>query len=148
MGFLRRPFTVHDAWKDSMPDAFNGLTVLVVEDDWLVRENVAGWFQEQGWNVADAAKGANAIGFLRETKTVHLLFTDIGLADAVTGWDVAEAGRMSHPNLAVIYASGGHEYPLRRMSGSIFLPKPVLPRDIMQACSRLGLPGNTVGRLA
>ena len=123
-----------------MNTPFNGLSVLVVEDDWLVRENVAGWFREQGWNVFDAAQGARAVEMLQETKTVHLLFTDISLADAVTGWDVAEAGRMRHPDLAVIYASGGPEDRARLVPGSIFLPKPVLPRDIMVACGRLHLP--------
>jgi CheY-like chemotaxis protein len=122
-----------------MKTPFNGLTVLVVEDDWLVRENVAGWFREQGWSVFDTAQGASAVKLLQETKTVHLLFTDISLADAVTGWDIAEAGREGHPHLAVIYASGGPEDRVRRVSGSIFLPKPVLPRDILGACSRLHL---------
>jgi len=120
-----------------MTDAFNGLTVLVVEDDWLLRENIVDWFRERGWSVLDAARGARAVELLRATKSVDLLFTDIALAEAVTGWDVADAGRMSHPNLAVIYASGGPEDGARRVSGSIFLPKPVLPRDIMLACSRL-----------
>jgi hypothetical protein len=74
---------------------------------------------------------------LREVDRIDLLFTDINLADTVTGWDDADAGRVPHPDLAVIYASGGPEDPARLVPGSSFPPKPVFPEDIMVACSRL-----------
>ena len=61
----------------------------------------------RGWIVLEIAIGAGALQLIREADRVHLLFTDINLADAITGWDVADAGRVSHPDLAVIYASGG-----------------------------------------
>ena len=44
----------------------------------------------------EAATGAGALT-LKEANTIHLLVTDIQLADAVTGWDVAEAFRASDP---------------------------------------------------
>ena len=74
---------------------------------------------------------------VREAGRVHLLFTDINLADAITGWDVAEAGRVSHPDLAVIYASGGPKDHARLVPRSVFLSKPVSPDDIMSAWARL-----------
>src|ERR1700729_2093698 len=80
---------------------------------------------------------AGALRLIREADRLRLLFTDINLADAVTGWDVAEAGLVSHPDLAVIYASGGPRDPARLVPGGIFLSKPVSPDDIMLACSRL-----------
>jgi CheY-like chemotaxis protein len=119
-----------------MTNPFNGLTVLVVEDDGLVREDIAGWFRQQGWIVLETAIGAGALQFIREASRLHLLITDLDLADAVTGWDVAEAGRVSHPDLAVIYASGGPKDHARLMPGSILLSKPVFPED-HGSCSRL-----------
>jgi CheY-like chemotaxis protein len=92
---------------------------------------------EQGWCVLETAIGAGALLMLREVNRVDLLFTDINLADTVTGWDVAEARRVAHPDPAVIYASGAPEDHARLVPGSIFLPKPVFPKDIMVACSRL-----------
>jgi CheY-like chemotaxis protein len=120
-----------------MTNPFDGLTALVVEDDGLVREDIAAWFRQQGWSVVETAIGAGALQLIREAGSLHLLFTDINLADAVTGWDVAEAGRVLHPDLAVIYASGGRKDHARLVPGSIFLSKPVSPDDIMLACSRL-----------
>lgn len=32
----------------------NGLTALTVEDDWLLREDIAGGFREEGWVVLEA----------------------------------------------------------------------------------------------
>jgi CheY-like chemotaxis protein len=120
-----------------MTNPFDGLTALVVEDDGLVREDVAAWFRQQGWSVFETAIGAGALQLIREASRLHLLFTDINLADAITGWDVAEAGRVSHPDLAVIYASGGPKDHARLVPRSVFLSKPVSPDDIMSAWARL-----------
>ena len=120
-----------------MTNPFDGLTALVVEDDGLVREDIAEFFRRQGWSVFETTIGAGALQMMREANRVHLLFTDINLADAITGWDVAEAGRVSHPDLAVIYASGGRKDHARLVPGSIFLSKPVSPDDIMSAWARL-----------
>ena len=74
-------------------NSFKGRTVLVVEDDWLLREDLVGDLRREGWTVLEAATGAGAIAALREADAIDLLITDIRLADAVTGWDVAEAFR-------------------------------------------------------
>jgi CheY-like chemotaxis protein len=34
---------------------FNGLTVLVIEDDWFVREDIASGLRHEGWTVLEAA---------------------------------------------------------------------------------------------
>jgi CheY-like chemotaxis protein len=82
--------------------AVNALTVLVVEDDGLVREDIVLGLQQEGWIVLQAATGAGALKALQETNTVDLLITDIRLADALAGWDIAEAFRASSPIGAVI----------------------------------------------
>jgi CheY-like chemotaxis protein len=116
---------------------FNGLTVLVVEDDWLVREDMVLGLQQEGWIVLEADTGVGALKLLRETNTIDLLVTDIRLADAMTGWDVAEAVRASRPKIPVIYTSGNPDNNARRVPESIFLNKPVTTRDLILACHRL-----------
>jgi CheY-like chemotaxis protein len=120
-----------------MKASFKGLTALVVEDDWMVREVVVNDLQEMGWTVLEAAAGAGALTVLREAETVDLLMTDIQLADAVTGWDVAEAFRMSDPKIPVIYASGNPSNSSRRVGGSVFLTKPVEISELTLACRSL-----------
>ena len=112
----------------------DGRTVLVVEDDWLVRADMVLGLQQEGWTVLEAATGAGALKVLRENDTVDLLITDIGLADAMTGWDVAEAFRASRPMAPVIYASGGPNNDERQVPGSVFLSKPVVISRLLEAC--------------
>jgi CheY-like chemotaxis protein len=120
-----------------MKTSFKGLTALVVEDDWLLRETIVDALQEIGWTVLEAASGASALTVLREVKTVDLLVTDIQLADAVTGWDIAEAFRVSDPTLPVIYASGNPANNGRRVAESVFLSKPLENRELALACRQL-----------
>ena len=115
----------------------NGLTVLVVEDDWLVRADIVLSLREDGWVVREASTGDGALKMLRESNTLDLLITDIGLADAVTGWDVAEAFRSSRPMTPVIYASGGPNDNARQVPGSVFLSKPVVIPRLLEACRHL-----------
>ena len=116
---------------------FAGRTVLVVEDDWFVREDIANWFRQEGWMVLEAAMGAKALELVREAQTIDVVITDIGLADAMTGWDVAEAVRIISPEVPVIYASGEPDNDGRRVSESVFMSKPLTAHDLLLACSRL-----------
>jgi CheY-like chemotaxis protein len=77
---------------------------MVVEDDWFIREDIAHELRKEGWTVLEAAEGCATLELLRESETIDLVITDIGLAGAMTGWDVAEAVRVSHPKVPVIYA--------------------------------------------
>ena len=116
---------------------FDGLTVLVVEDDWFVREDMVLGLQQEGWIVLEADTGVGALKLLQETATIDLLVTDIRLADDMTGWDVAEAVRASRPKIAVIYTSGNPDDSGRRVPESVFLNKPVTPRELILTCHRL-----------
>ena len=113
------------------------VTVLVVEDDWLIREDIVTDLRQEGWAVLEAATGVGALQALREAEKVDLLITDIGLADALTGWDVAEAFRTSHPEVPVIYASGNPANDHRRVAGSFFLSKPVAISELTATCRKL-----------
>jgi len=116
---------------------FNGGIALVVEDDWFVREDIADQFRQEGWMVLEAATGAKALELLRYGQSIDILVTDIKLADAMTGWDVAEAVRMMYPEVPVIYASGGPDNDGRRVLDSVSLSKPMTAHDVLLACSKL-----------
>lgn len=125
-----------------MKHSFKGLTALVVEDEWLLREDIVSNLQRDGWTVFEAATGAGALVTLREANSIDLLITDIKLADALTGWDVAEAFRKSNPQSPVIYASGNPVNNLRRVEESWFLNKPTSASEIIAAYRDLVSDGN------
>jgi two-component system, OmpR family, response regulator len=120
-----------------MSASVKGLTVLVVEDDWLLRQQIVSELQDAEWTVLEAATGRAALAVLQAREKVDLLVTDIQLADAITGWSVAEAFRASNANLPVIYASGHPSNDSRRVPGSTFLSKPVETSRLLHACGDL-----------
>ena len=73
----------------------------------------------------------------KDAEKVDLLITDIGLADALSGWDVAEAFRASLPKLPVIYASQILPSDHRRVAESVFLSKPVAAWQLTATCHKL-----------
>jgi CheY-like chemotaxis protein len=114
-----------------------GLVVLVVEDDFLIREDVAGYLGERGYVVLQAESGESALVQCASEVRVDILFTDINLGGPLTGWDVAEAFRVAHPRLGVIYTSGIAQGRERCVADSLFFDKPCRPGDIINACRQL-----------
>lgn len=80
-------------------------TVLVVEDEGLVRMAAVDMIETLGFCVIEAADGAQAMEALESEGRIDILFTDVGLPD-IKGSDLAEAALKCRPGLKVVYASG------------------------------------------
>ncbi len=83
-------------------------TILVVEDDFLLRTDVAGEFRHQGFTVLEAENTDRARALLK-SEAIDLLFTDIQLPGATDGMDglgLAKLARAMHPEMKIIIASG------------------------------------------
>ena len=113
------------------------LVVLVVEDEFLIRDNIVGHFREAGCLVLEAQSGEQALALLRQDRVIDVVFTDIRLSGELTGWDVGAACRAMWSDVAVIYASGHSVEPERCVSGSMFFDKPYRPERVLEACQSL-----------
>jgi DNA-binding response OmpR family regulator len=117
------------------------VTGLVVEDEWLLRLELAQELAMAGWQVREAATGEEALKLLDQIKAedspIDFLITDIRLGGPVNGWDVAEACRNIWPGLPVIYVSANPIVEKRRVENSAFLSKPVEVERLIAACRRL-----------
>ncbi|MDB5983016.1 MAG: response regulator [Pseudomonas sp.] len=81
-------------------------TILVVEDDNIVRMLIVDVLEELDYTVLAAADGEQALGHLRNTtQVIDLLMTDNGLPDT-TGIELARNARVLRPDLPVLFASG------------------------------------------
>ncbi len=81
-------------------------TVLVVEDNDMVREMTVEVLQEQGYNVLFAENGEQCMQLLRKhTGPLHLVLCDIIMPD-INGKDLFEQVKNSFPAAKVIYMSG------------------------------------------
>ena len=83
-----------------------GETVLVVDDDEMVRTLTVETLQELGYTVLEAADGLAATDILRSTRRIDLLVTDVGLPGGMNGRQVADAARMARPALQVLFITG------------------------------------------
>jgi CheY-like chemotaxis protein len=112
-----------------------------VEDEWLVRMDIADTLAEDGWLVEEFGSADAALAFLTCGKSVELLITDIRLPGALTGWDVAESYRKVFPMIGVLYCTGNPLMEKRQVPGSLFLSKPTSIENLRRACKTvLALP--------
>ena len=82
------------------------LTILVVEDEPLLRLMIVDFLRSSGCGVVGAASGEAAVEVLQLRDGIDVVFTDIQLAGTLDGWDVGETSRATHPTIPVIYTSG------------------------------------------
>jgi len=86
--------------------ANQGETVLVIDDEPLVRMLVNDVLREAGYIVIEATDGPSALKMLRSAVRIDLLITDIGLPGGMDGGQVAEAARELRPALKVLFITG------------------------------------------
>ena len=83
----------------------DGETILVAEDDGLLREYVSELLRELGYSVLSAPSAKAALGILAQSHRVDLLLTDI-VMPGQNGRDLVKAARQVCPDLRVIYMTG------------------------------------------
>ena len=118
-------------------NAAGDVVVLVVEDENLVRFDVASYLEDAGFVVIEASTGEVAISLCNSGAAIDMIVTDINLGGAVSGWDVAECFRTALPNMPVLYTSAQTIDRSRCVFGSAALAKPYRNGDILKECQRL-----------
>ncbi len=82
-------------------------TVLLVEDEEMVRNLAARVLREQGYTVLEAANGTEAMNVVHNSqeKEIHLLLTDVVMPQ-MGGRELAEKLRAIRPNIKILFTSG------------------------------------------
>ena len=106
--------------------------VLIVEDEFLIRVTLAEMFIDEGFEALEAADGDEALVLL-EANPVDLVLTDVNMPGALDGWSLADAARARHPNLPIVFISGGAQPPPGRPPSphDAFVNKPYIPSDLV-----------------
>ncbi len=118
-------------------------TILVVEDEPILREMTREILEACGYKILEASNGREALEVWNErTCEVDLLLTDMVMPEGMSGVDLAERLLSNHPNLHVIFTSG---YTANEISPEIlsrtrarFLQKPYSHADLAK-CVRNSL---------
>ena len=111
--------------------------VLVVEDEWLLRDCISAHLRAARWRVLEARTGAAALAHLQARRPIDVLFTDIQLAGPINGWQVGASFREALPQIPVIYTSGEASRSDLAVPESLFVAKPYDPDVIVGACRSL-----------
>jgi CheY-like chemotaxis protein len=113
-------------------------TVLLVEDESLVRELVCSLLETRGYKILQAESGARALELWKQTtEKIDLVLTDLVMPDRMNGRELAEALWGEQPKLKVIFTSGysadvvGKDFVLR--TGLNYLQKPYHPHKLLKA---------------
>jgi nitrogen-specific signal transduction histidine kinase/ActR/RegA family two-component response regulator len=85
--------------------AATGETVLVVEDEPVVRGVILEMLGEQGYRTLEAIDGPSGLRILRTGERIDLLVTDVGLP-GMNGRQLADQARETRPDLKVLFITG------------------------------------------
>jgi PAS domain S-box-containing protein len=88
------------------PRAEGGETVLLVDDEPLVRMLAFEQLEELGYAVIEADDGPSALKILNSQRPISLLITDVGLPGGMNGRQLADAARVGRPGLEVLFITG------------------------------------------
>ena len=83
-----------------------GGTVLVVDDEAVVRMLVGEVLRDLGYGVVEAKDGAQAIRALESMPRIDLMVTDVGLPGGMNGRQLADAMRERRPGMKVLFITG------------------------------------------
>ncbi len=111
-------------------------TILVVEDEEVVRDLARLALEESGYRVIEAVDGAEAIrAFQENADAIDLVLSDV-ILPVGSGGEVAEFARRLQPGIRIIYMSGYTANSILNQGvvdpNVIFLPKPITPLALLR----------------
>jgi PAS domain S-box-containing protein len=120
-------------------------TILVVEDDAMVRSYVTAQLHSLGYTILSADKATEALALIDQGAAFDLLFTDVIMPGPMNGSQLAQEAARRRAPLKVLFTSGYTENALmhhQRLDPGVFLlPKPYRKADLARMV-RLALGGD------
>ena len=108
-------------------------SVLLVEDDELLRECLCEMLGEAGWQVAGAASATEALAQMEQDGTPDVLVTDLSLGPEMSGLGLIAAARRQWSHFRAVLMSGADMSELTLNRGDRFLGKPFRMDALIQA---------------
>lgn len=115
-------------------------TVLVVEDESMVRMPIAEYLRDLGYNVLEAGDANEAIAAMDAEEPVSLVFTDIRMPGKMDGYGLAEWFRSNYPQVPVLLTSGfsgGRGQSAASIPGGGFIEKPYSQNQVARRIAAL-----------
>jgi DNA-binding response OmpR family regulator len=81
-------------------------TVLVVDDEAVIRTDIGEYLSSHGFNVLEAEDGARAIKVLQNRADINAVFADIQMPGDVDGFALRNWMRQNRSSLPILFTSG------------------------------------------
>lgn len=125
-----------------------GESILLVEDDALVRQYATEQLVRLGYRVTTVSNGPEALDLLKTDQSFDLLFTDVVMPGGMSGRQLADQAAVLRPGLSVLFTSGYTENAIvhhgRLDPGVLLLNKPYR-RSELAAKVKQALQKNNIG---
>ena len=113
-------------------------TILVVEDEPIVRLVARDILEDAGFDVIEATAGEEAIAVLDERRDIAALFTDVHMPGEPDGLSLARMAPARWPRVKVAVTSGRARPNVGDLPpGTLFVPKPYRPEQLTIDLQRL-----------
>lgn len=116
-------------------------TLLIIDDDTIVRQNMAAYLEDSGYEVVEAADGATGLALFHEIQP-EIILCDLMMPD-MGGLDVLKEIRDSSPDTPVVVISGvgvmDDVVEALRLGASDYLIKPIVDMEVLEHAVRHGL---------
>jgi len=89
-----------------LPHSERSATVLIVDDEPTVRMLLTEIVEDLGYTAIEAGDSVAGLKVLQSDVSIDLLVTDVGLPGGMNGRQMADAGRVSRPDLKVLFVTG------------------------------------------
>jgi CheY-like chemotaxis protein len=117
------------------------LTVLVVEDETLVRMFASDFLDEAGFKVFEAVNADEAVTVLRARPDIHVVLTDVEMpSGSMDGYELAKHIGGEWPGVRVIITSGRHAPPSDLPDEVPVILKPYLPATVVELIAQIATP--------
>jgi len=133
----RQPYPLDESESDIH---MTGTTILLVEDEALVRSTVLRVLVELGYDVIEMETGCDAVAFLEEPGNcdrISLIQSDVVMPGGVSGPELAEFARVKAPNMQILLTSGYMGENLPDDVDYDLLPKPFSMKTLSQKIDQL-----------
>ena len=108
-------------------------TILVVDDDGMLRDLIVDALEDLGYTVLKAHDGPSALDVLRGSKEIDVVFSDVSMPNGMSGVELATHARELRPHIHLILASGFAKAQIGEVpEGVVFLPKPYRVRQLLE----------------
>ena len=113
-------------------------TILVVEDEILIRMDVVDQLTALGYDIIEAPSGRDALEALRNTDDIRILFTDVDMPGDLDGIMLAHEVSRTWPEIGIIVTSGKAALDdVALPQGSRFCSKPYIPTAVHAAIQEM-----------